>query len=347
MTRLKPKRLWPWIAAAVGLVCATVGCWTASGPEVVVYTALDREFSEPILNAFSQETGIKVLPKYDQESTKTVGLARAIIAERLRPRCDVFWNNEILHTLRLEREGLLDVYHSPSASDFPPQYRSPDGTWHGFAARTRVLIVNTQRIPNDEDRPTSIHDLTDPKWKDDVGMAKPLFGTTATHAACLFAHWGDERAKVFLSKLEQNAKVMSGNKAVARAVASGELAFGLTDTDDAVIELEKAMPVEIVYPDQEEGGLGALFIPNTLAVIKGSRNSEAARRLVDYLLKPEVETRLAKGASAQIPLNPKVTVRSRVEPLETVKVMQVDFAVAAQKWETAEQFVAQLFTAAD
>ncbi|MBU0616198.1 MAG: iron transporter, partial [Planctomycetes bacterium] len=61
--------------------------------EVVVYTALDRQFSEPILADFTAQTGIKVRPVYDTESTKTVGLVNRIRAEKVRPRCDVFWNN--------------------------------------------------------------------------------------------------------------------------------------------------------------------------------------------------------------------------------------------------------------
>src|SRR4051794_16745266 len=76
-------------------------------PEVVVYTALDQEFSKPIFATFTEKTGIPVRAKYDAESTKTVGLAETIIQERARPRCDLFWNNEILNTFRLERAGLL------------------------------------------------------------------------------------------------------------------------------------------------------------------------------------------------------------------------------------------------
>ena len=66
------------------------GCWSRSAEEVVVYAALDREFSEPLLDEFQRQTGIRVLPKYDVESTKTVGLVNAIIQERPRPRCDLF-----------------------------------------------------------------------------------------------------------------------------------------------------------------------------------------------------------------------------------------------------------------
>ena len=61
-------------------------------------------------------------------------------------------------------------------------YRSADLDWRGFAARARVLIVNTNLI-NEARRPKSIEDLVDPQWYDQCGIAKPLFGTTATHAA--------------------------------------------------------------------------------------------------------------------------------------------------------------------
>jgi len=315
--------------------------------EVVVYSALDSLFSEPILRDYEQQTGVHVRPIFDAESTKTVGLTERLISESAagNPRCDLFWNNEILNTLRLEREGVLAAYLSPTHASYPAEYRSPEKTWHGFASRARVLIVNTDLVPVDE-RPTSILDLADPKWKGRVGIAKPLFGTTASHAACLFALWGEEWAKAFFRSLKENdVSIESGNKQVALRVASGQLAFGLTDTDDAMIELEAGRPVAIVYPDQQEGGVGTLFIPNTLALIKGSPNAEQAKRLVDFLLSAEIEKRLAAGASAQIPLNPEVKIPVRVETPATIRPMKIDFRAAADQWETAAQFLKEEFTA--
>ncbi|MBN2023620.1 MAG: extracellular solute-binding protein [Pirellulales bacterium] len=320
------------------------GCWSASESEVVVYTALDSEFSQPIFDDYQTETGAIVRPKFDTESTKTVGLTEAILAERDRPRCDLFWNNEILNTLRLARQGLLDAYHPPIAEQYPAEFRSPTGLWHGFAARARVLVINTDLVPQ-ANRPGSILDLADPKWRGRAAIAKPLFGTTASHAACLFAAWGDDRAKDFFRQLKQNnVRILSGNKQVALAVAAGQVAFGLTDTDDAIIEQGKGMPVAIVYPDQAEGQLGTLFIPNTLAIVRGGPNPEAARRLVDYLLSPEVEARLAAGPSAQIPLNPAVPPDPRTQTPRTVRPMQVDFESAAEKWDTAAAFLRDEFT---
>jgi iron(III) transport system substrate-binding protein len=328
--------------ASLVVLTLVSGCWKSAPQEVVVYTALDREFSEPMLQSFEQASGCRVLPKYDVESTKTVGLVTAIIQEQARPRCDVFWNNEILHTLRLQKLGLLDVYLSPAARDFPADFRSPHGTWYGLAARVRVLIVNTQLVPSDR-RPQAIADLVDPRWRGRVGIAKPLFGTTGTHAAVLFANWGRPRAEAFFRQLRENAQVLAGNKQVAVAVARGELAFGLTDTDDAILESDAGSPVEIVFPDQGEDGLGALFIPNTLALIKGSAHPQAARQLVDFLLSPAVEARLAQGPSAQFPLNRAVQVPSRAAPATPVRAMSVDFAAAADHWDAAAAFLRDLF----
>jgi iron(III) transport system substrate-binding protein len=334
-----------WILAA-SLFAA--GCTGSGGDnEVVVYTALDAEFSQPILEQFEYQTGIKVLPKFDVESNKTLGLTQAIMAESGRPRCDVFWNNEILNTLRLEEQGLLVAHRPKLAETYPAIYRSPAGTWHGFAARARVLLVNTKLVPADG-LPASVYDLADEKWRGRCGLAKPLFGTTATHAACLFTYLGDDDARRLLSDMKANdVRIFAGNKQVAQAVSAGEIAFGLTDTDDAMIELEEARPVKIVYPDQGEKGMGTLFIPNTLAIIKGSPHQEQAKQLVNYLLTPAIEVELANSPSAQIPLCSKVTVPLRVETPHTIRAMQVDFQQAVKKWDTAARFVRDLFAVAD
>jgi iron(III) transport system substrate-binding protein len=362
--RFIPWALWVGLAGMV--FWGGTSCNSRPTSQVVVYTALDEEFSQPLFDRFTRQTGFRVLAKFDTESTKTVGLTQAIMAERARPRCDVFWNNEIVNTLRLEQAGLLQPYNPLQAESFPQSFRSSRATWHGFAARARVLLVNTRRVPKDA-WPTSVEDLVSLRWKGIVGMAKPLAGTTASHAACLFAVWGDARAQDFFRRVKTNAQILSGNKQVARAVSTGQLAFGLTDTDDAIIELESGRPVAIVYPDQPEAAnthteaLGTLFIPNTVAIISGAPHQQAAQSLVDFLLSPATERQLAAGPSAQIPLNRQVGPLDheadpwnrgegkslRVETPETIQAMKVDFQVAAEKWETAARFLRDQFATAD
>lgn len=328
-------------AATLLQLVACAGCWNSGSSEVVVYTALDREFSEPILDDVAEEAGLRVLSKFDIESTKTVGLVTAIMQEGNRPRCDVFWNNEILHTLRLKKKGLLRSFELPSAAKFPAEYRSPEGAWYGFAARARVLLVNRDLVPKDR-RPNSIHDLTDPVWQGRVGIAKPLFGTTATHAAVLFSLWGTDQAQDYYRRTKEYAKVLAGNKQVAIAVGRGQLAFGITDTDDAIIELERGYPVDIIYPDQASGQMGTLFIPNTVCLIKGSQNPKNAERLLEKILSAEVEKRLARSASAQFPLHTDVQELPRVHQ-PGVRWLDVDFEAAAERWDEASVFLRELF----
>jgi iron(III) transport system substrate-binding protein len=308
-----------------------------------VYVALDRAFSEPILERFEDETGIRVDALFDTESTKTIGLAQRIASERDSPRCDVFWNNEVLHTVRLEAEGLLAPYRPPRGEEFPAQYRDSDGAWHGFAARARVLIVNTELVA-DADFPRSVRDLADPRFRGKTAIAKPPFGTTGTHIACLFGALGPDAARKLLDEIRRNeVQVHSGNKGCARAVADGHAAYGLTDTDDAIIELEAGKPVRIVYPDDFEGGMGTLFLPNTLALVADAPHPAAARKLIDFLLSPEVEEALAASASAQIPLHPAARPSPRLRGPHQVRGFAVDFSQAAAAFDAAAKLAADRF----
>ena len=327
--------------AAIIVIVGLSGCTNKN--EVIVYTALDREFAEAVFDEFTEETGITVRPKFDTEANKTVGLTNLLLAERNRPRCDVFWNNEILNTLRLKSEGVLQPCNPSTAQHYPSQYHDPENEWFGFAARARILLVNTDLV-NPADCPKSLADLVSTEWSGRVGVAKPLFGTTASHAACFFAANGEEAAKEFLTQLAANTKVYPGNKQVALAVSKGEIAFGLTDTDDAIVEIESARPVAIVYPDQQEGGSGTLFIPNSVALIKGARHADNGKRLIEFLLRPETEQMLADGASAQIPLNTAAETKTRVETPQSIRAMKVDFAEAARQWSEAAKFVRATFT---
>ena len=105
------------------------------------------------------------------------------------------------------------------------------------------------------------------------------------------------------------------------------------------------MPATIVYPDQQPKGPGTLFLPSTVAIIQGGPHPAAARRLVDFLLSPPVESSLAKGERALIPLNTAVMVKTRAPTPQTVRPMQVDFEQAADAWDAAAGFLRAEFPA--
>lgn len=335
------------VSSVIGCTFLVAGC----GPgrdRVVLYCAQDQEFADKVLPDFTRETGLEVAPRFDTEANKSVSLYEDLVREANRPRCDVFWNNEILSTVRLQRQGLLEPYASPAAAAFPASCRAKDDTWHAFAARARILAVNT-RLVKEGDRPKGLLELTQPRWRGKVAIAKPQFGTTATQAACLFEVLGPEQAKAFYRGLRDNGvAVVAGNKQVAEGVGAGQFAVGLTDTDDAMEEVEAGHPVAVVYPDRDRprgDRMGTLFIPNTVAVLRNGPNPAGARKLVDFLLSPEVEAGLAESASHQIPLNPEVKAKlpPQIETPSTVKAMDVDWGKAADGWEETQDFLRNEF----
>jgi iron(III) transport system substrate-binding protein len=139
-------------------------------------------------------------------------------------------------------------------------------------------------------------------------------------------------------------QLVPGNKQAAEGVSAGQFLIGLTDTDDAFGEIEAGRPVALIFPDRDappDSQRGVLFIPNTLAVIKGCPNPAGARKLVDFLLSPEVEAALARSASKQVPLNPNVRAElpREIEAARGATRLPVDFARAADLWDEVQEFL--------
>jgi iron(III) transport system substrate-binding protein len=332
------------VAFSLFWMLCSPGCVSRPEDAVVIYSAADREYASPILAGFSRRfEGVEVVPQFDVESTKTVGLVTRIESESSRPRCDVLWNNEIMHTLRLEQAGLLQPIDWDITLDWPSHMRSSSGNWVGIGARARVLLVNRELLPAAEDWPGSVSDLADPKWQGKCGLALPLFGTTATHFAVLRSQLGDQKSADLFKAIQVNAVVLSGNKQVAQAVSSGRIAFGLTDTDDALIEMDAGLPVEIVFPDQEPQQPGALRIPNTVAVIADCPHPVAAAALANYLVSEDTEGRLAMGPSGQFPVRPGHPQQSRAQGESQVRWMAADFAAAAENWPALSDELRAIF----
>lgn len=321
--------------AAIALTSSMVAC-KPSANEAVAYTSVDQVFSEPIFHQCEKSVGISVRGLFDTEETKSTGVLNRLIAEADHPQADVFWSGDPVRTFVLVERGLVEPYVSKAAEGLPASLRAEDGTWTGFAARARVLLVNTDLV-DEADRPTSIRDLADPKWKGRTAIANPLFGTTTMHVAALFAAWGDEKAKAFMRALEDNdVRVASSNGEVKRLVAAGEVAFGLTDTDDANEALGDGAHVAVVYPDQ--GGMGSLVMPTTVVLIKGAPHPEQGKKLIDCLLSAPVEQQMAERA-AHMPLRAGLELPPGVPSIESIEPMKVDYAQVAKTMEEIQPWL--------
>lgn len=316
------------ILLAISIMCVFLGCTNSSVKEVVIYTSVDQLFSEPILKDFERKSDIKVKAVYDVEASKTTGLGNRLLAEKNNPKCDVFWNSEVARTIMLKKEGVLSPYVSPPAEGLPSRFKDKDNFWTGFAARARVLIYNTELL-NEADLPKSIFDLTAPKWQGKVAIAYPLFGTTATHIAALYSVLGEEKTKAYLEALKANGViVVDGNSVTRDMVVEGKLPIAFTDTDDVNVAIQSKKAVRMLYPDQE--GMGTLLIPNTVALVYDCPHPEEGKKLVDYLLSKEVESKLAFCESAQMPLRDDVEKPAHVPTFSSIKSMEVDFYRVAE-----------------
>jgi iron(III) transport system substrate-binding protein len=327
------------LTARAALVLAVVGFVACRSPEpseqpgraVTIYVSTDRVFSEPVLREYEKRTGVRVNPVYDTEETKSTGLANRLIAEKERSQADVFWSNEPVRTLVLKSRGVLAAYRSPSAEGIPPALMDQEGYWTGFSARIRVIAYNTKLVKADE-APRSVFELADPKWRGQVAMADPRFGSTSFHVAALYAMAGDEKMDDFFRRLKANAvRVVDGNSVVRDLVARGEVKVGLTDTDDVNVAIEDKQPIAMVLPDA--AGLGVPVMPNMVSLIANAPHPDQGRRLIDYLLSADVERQLAQSEAVQLPVHAGVAGPKNIPAIDTFKPMTLDYTKAATRVE--------------
>ena len=305
------------------------GCQDRSKtPTVTVYVSEDQVFSEPVLKDFEKETGIKVKAVYDTEESKSTGVMNRILAEKNHPQADVYWANEPIRAELLHQKGLLEAYQSPMASDIDAVFKEPSHYWTGFSARMRLFIAQ-KKLPF---KPDSILDYTAARFYHKAVIANPLFGTTTAHIAALFTIWGKAKTEAFLTALKKNGVMLStSNGESADFVASKSAWFALVDSDDAVSRLKAGKDIRIIYPDQKEGEIGVFVVPNTVMLLKNAPHPQTAKKLIDYLLSPKTEKKLAFADCAQIPLHPNVAMPAWLKPLKELKVMPVDYVKVAQK----------------
>ena len=269
------------LVAAFALLFLTIQAGQA-GPHVIAYCAQDQVYAEPIFRQFEKASGIKVLPVYDNEAVKSVGLANRLIAERQHPVCDVFWGNEEMRTRQLAAQGI---------------FRETNG-WAAFGFRSRRIVINTNQLSLNS-APRSVLELTNATWRGKVALAYPQFGTTATHFHVLRQRWGDAFWQAWCRALAANKPfVVDGNSEVVKAVGRGQALVGLTDCDDIADGQREGLPIAPLPMGDE-----TLLIPNTVAVIRGAPNPKCAQSLFEYLqsrqvLKVLVSAHALEGASA-------------------------------------------------
>ncbi len=307
----------------------------AASDRLVIYSGRKEKAIKPVADAFTKHTGIAV----DLKTGKTSGLANEIRMEKARPRGDLFISTEGGIMEMLAHEGLLDPYQSAATKAIPDDFKSPVGAWTGISGRARIILYNENLVPESE-VPLSIFDLTNPKWKGKLAIAGTRERTTLAWAAALVATKGAAFAKNYFTGLEANGlKILADNTEVWHGVGRGEFAIGLTNSPNYYLAKKMGLPVGVIYPDQDAGGIGTPINPNAAAVMKGAANPEAARKFIDFLLSPEGQ-RILVLQDYEIPLIPEA------DPGEILPAKSITRpAVGAQRLAELEEPTLTLLTA--
>lgn len=322
------------IIAAVMLM---TGC--SRGEEVVIYTAVEQVYCEELFSRFEDETGIKVMAVYDTEANKTTGLVNRIISEADRPVCDVFWNNEFIQTIDLQQKNLLESYIPAGTEDIPDMYKDEEGFWTAFGGRARVMLVNMDLV-DEASYPTGIYDFANGKFAgDELALAYPMFGTTKTQAAAMYALLGETEARSLYQAIADNGvQIVDGNSVTKDMAVAGQVKIGYTDTDDAKDAMDDGAPVIMIFPDQEVDGIGTLITPSTAALIRNAPNEENAKKLIDFITSSQTEQFLIEKGFFD------VSVRSDTNP-ETfqVKGMNLNLKDIYLMLDTASKDMEEIF----
>ncbi|MDP9818176.1 iron(III) transport system substrate-binding protein [Spirilliplanes yamanashiensis] len=298
---MSPSRLRPAVAAALGgaLLFALAACGggePASEPDdktIVLYSGRNETLVKPLLDKFSQQTGIAVQARYGT----TAQMAAQLAEEGDRSPAEVFLAQDAGALGAVNKKGMFAALPAEATAKVPAIYRAEDGNWVGVTARSRVLVYNPALVKA-ADLPASVFDLTGPAWKGKVAVA-PTNGSFQAFVTAVRVQHGEQKAKEFFTALKANdAQIRANNIEIVTDVDAGKVPAGLVNH----YYLGEIAKERGVTPEQlnaklhffTPGDSGAMVNVSGVGVLKRSATDPDARALVDYLLGAEAQTYFAE-----------------------------------------------------
>jgi len=269
------------LATACGSDGGTSG---SSSDSVTIYSGRNKELIQPILNQFSERTGIKVNVKYGDSADLALLIEEESAANNIQ--ADVFLSQSPGSLGFLEQDGRLAELPSSTLDLVPEIVRDENNRWVGFSGRQRVLVYNSDLIA-EADLPSTVFDLTDPEWNDKIGVA-PSNGSFQDFVTAMRSSEGDEVTMEWLEGIAANEAVSyPKNSAIVAAVGRGEVEVGLVNHYYNIRALEEDPSLSSLNHQFDPGDPGAVLIVTGAAIIEGTDRSDVAAQLIDYLLGPE------------------------------------------------------------
>ena len=303
------------LAVVAGAALLAAGCGGDGERELTVYSGRSPDLIGPLLERFTEETGINVNVRYGG----TAQLATLLIEEGDRSPADVYIAQDAGALGAVQAAGLFADLDDEVLELVPPAYRSREGQWVGLSGRARVLVYNTDTIDPTE-LPTSILELTDPKWRGRVAWA-PANGSFQAWVTALRVGEGEEAARAWLEGMKANDAVeFPNNTSIVAAVGRGEIELGLVNHYYLLrflAEQGEGFPARNYHTGP--GDIGTLVNVAGAGVLRTSERGDEAREFLEFMLGEEAQRYYAETNSeypliAGVPSAPHLTPIAELQP---------------------------------
>lgn len=305
------------------------GTAAAAGP-VTVYSGRNENLIGPILDRFSEESGIEVEVRYGD----TAEMAATLFEEGEATPAEVFISQDAAALGALAAEGRFSALPADVVDRIPALYRDPQGRWVGLSGRARVVVYNTEAVTDPAgELPATLEDVGDPKYRGRFGVA-PLNASFQAQIAVYRALEGREATVELLERIVANEpRTFPNNGAIVQATIAGELDFGLVNH----YYLWRALDEDPEAPARnyfQPGGGAASFV--NVAGVGLIRESPEALELVRFLVSDEAQRYFAEE-TFEYPLVTTVEPSVQLEPLASLDPAELDYEqVSAVLEETLE-----------
>src|SRR3979409_2277333 len=289
------------------------------------YSIWPENYARPMMEAFEKASGIRV--KFIRFSSGEA-LAR-VTAEKNNPQIDVRFGGPVETFSAGQSQGIFEPYVPPGAAELPARFKDKGGAWTAIADDPLVFMTNTQFLKqNNLQAPASWDDLLNPAYKNMLQMADArTSGTAVTRIFSVLEVNGRNEDKAFdyMKKLRRNVQVYTKSGGGGTLpVGLGQAGGGIFFIVDALDPKAKGYDVVISFPRE---GIGTSA--EAIALLKGAKNPEQGKKLIDWATSPAMQSLYAKHKINFVPANPEVKVEPTLaEVLKGAKIFPIDDAYA-------------------
>ncbi len=306
--------------AAGGLIVSSPAARAAGAPTLTLYSAQHHQMVDLLVQSFTKETGIKVRV----HSGEAPEIANQIAQEGAQSPADVYFTENSPELTLLDEKGLLAKIDPSTLAQVPAQYSAADGNWIGVLARESVLAFNPSMIQESQ-LPAALLDLAGPEWKGKIAIA-PSDADFLPLVDAVAALKGRDAALTWLKGLKQNAQIFDDDEGVVAAVDRGAVATGIINNYYwARLRTEQgADKTRSRIHHFGNGDVGGLVNISGAAILRSSKQQDAAQRFIAFLVSKPVQEMLASSdIDFEYPLVAGVQANPLLKPFDQLQPPKV------------------------